>query len=487
MKRKIVGIVIFMLVTTTVVSATQGDVTKTIETKPIADVSLWKTNLGASSEPALFDWWCIDQKQTQTDRYGVTLIPPDTQAQSFIPTKEKLTAVSLYIFKHDTPPDPVHITVSIRDNLTHPDLVNKTIDTSTVTIKNKGSWVLFDFEDIAITPEMTYYIVCFGDAGDATNAYCWLYSFNDTYTRGEAWEKPSESSPWRKWPSGTVGDYCFKTYFRKPIDVSSTPKTNENIATATYGVDVPVWEIGDSWTYNSHQISYKYYTNGTLWYKSYHNCTLTSTVTDDTGDYYILKVTTTNNEWGVTIGKFVLKLTPFTKYSGEEVYRKTDLAYFRSTNQVKGFAFWMIGNILPFPAQYNSFFEINHTNGYRFLPFPLNDGTNGTHPSGSQTFREKASLYWGLISLFDHPAQTFPYGALDYYCEIENITVPAGDYEAYNVSIDLTFGLGVYHSWNYYVPEVGNKAKLFFKNDHDTSGKPGDIIELELVDFNYTP
>jgi hypothetical protein len=191
MKRKIVGLLVCMLViATAVVSATNIDVKK-------------KNNEIITSEPyegGLFDWWCVDQKQTQTDRYGVTLIPPDTQAQSFIPTKEKLTAVSLYIFKHDTPPDPVHITVSIRDNLTSLDLVNKTIDTSTVTIKNKGSWVLFDFEDIAITPEMTYYIVCSGDAGDATNAYCWLYSFNDTYSRGEAWEKPTESSPWMKWP-----------------------------------------------------------------------------------------------------------------------------------------------------------------------------------------------------------------------------------------------------------------------------------------------
>lgn len=275
--------------------------------------------------------------------------------------------------------------------------------------------------------------------------------------------------------------------------VATTVASATNIAVkeqsqpTSVGVDVPVWEVGDSWTYKYHELNYKYSTDGTVWYQSYHNCTWTETVIDDTGDTYILKVTAANNEWGVTIGKFVLKFTPFTKYSNEFVYRKTDLALLRRTIQVKGLAFWMIGNILPFPAQYSSLWEVNHTDGYRFLPFPLNDGTNGTNPAGSQTIREKASLYWGLISLFDHSAQTSAYGALDYYCEMENITVPAGDYEAYNVSIDLIYGLGVYNHWAYYVPEVGNQAKMFHDSDVDTSGKPGMIIEQELVSFNYTP
>jgi len=247
MRNKIVGIVILMLVTTTVVSATQGDVTKTIEAKPSGDVSLWKTNLGASSEPALFDWWCVDQKQTVHDRQGITLIPPETNAQSFTPTKEKLTAVSLYLFKHDTPPDPVHITVSIRDNLTGLDLATKTIDTSVVTIQNKATWVLFDFDDITITPESTYFIVCSGDGGDATNAYCWLFSYNDTYTRGEAWNKATTGSSWVQW-SG-LEDFCFKTYFRKPLDVGSVPSVTSltNDAIKATGPSTAQTSMPGSW------------------------------------------------------------------------------------------------------------------------------------------------------------------------------------------------------------------------------------------------
>jgi hypothetical protein len=154
------------------------------------------------------------------------LRPPFTCAQGFTPTKDKLTAVSLYIFKHGTPPDPVQITVSIRDNLTGSDLATKTIDTSVVTI-NKYKWVLFDFEDISITPGNPYFIVCSGNAGDDTNVYCWFYSDNDTYTRGEAWYKQTETANWITLKQAGFGaDFCFKTYFRKPLG-SSVLKNNE--------------------------------------------------------------------------------------------------------------------------------------------------------------------------------------------------------------------------------------------------------------------
>ncbi len=202
-----------MLVTTTVVSATNINMkennNKIVNSEP--------------SEPGLFDWWSVDQKQTHTDGSGLTLYPPEINAQSFTPTKDKLTAVALWLFKYANPPEPNLITVSIRDNITGPDLATKTINTSVITIGGKGTWTLFDFDDISITPETKYYIVCTGTAGDPGNAYCWLFSANDTYTQGDAWYKANENFPWNI--NNGIGDFCFKTYFRKPLDVSSTPQT----------------------------------------------------------------------------------------------------------------------------------------------------------------------------------------------------------------------------------------------------------------------
>jgi hypothetical protein len=261
----------------------------------------------------------------------------------------------------------------------------------------------------------------------------------------------------------------------------------EKIQPTSSSVDVPVWQKEDSWTYNYHWVNYKYDSNGTLWYTLNYNCTMTSVVTDDTGDNYTMKETSTNIDGRATIGKYQLKFTPFTKKTNDVIFQKIDLGCFSEIQQEKGLVFWLIGNILPFPAQYQHIFEYSDTPAYRFLPFPLNAGTNGTIPGGSQIWREKASLYWGLISLFDWPEKTNTYGGTHYHCEMANITVPAGTYNAYNVSIDLSYGLGRYHVWRYYVPEVGNQAKLYFSSDWDNTGKPGTIVEFELVSTTYTP
>jgi hypothetical protein len=251
------------------------------------------------------------------------------------------------------------------------------------------------------------------------------------------------------------------------------------------GVDVPVWKKGDSWTYEFHETLYKY-TNGTLWYTLFHNCTITKTITDDTGDNYIEKVTSTNNKGSVIIGSIRLKFTPLTKFIQEYEFRKTDLACLREFEQEKGFAFWLIGNILPIPAQYMHVREWIFTPAWVWLPFPMTAGTPGTLPGGSFTYQEKCYLYWGLVKLFDWPAKSYTDSPHGYNCEMANITVPAGNYDAYNVSVDYSYGLGHYSRWEYYVPEVGNIAKTYINGDWDTSGKPGTIYEMELVSTTYT-
>jgi hypothetical protein len=223
MKKKFVAIVVLMLVATTVVSATKINVNETNQTTTSEAVSYGNNHI-INYQPTLFNWG-VDQKQTYTDGSGLTLYPPEINAQSFTPVKDKLTAVSLWLFKYASPPEPNLITVVIRDNLTGPDLATKTIDTSVVSISTKGTWVVFDFDDISVTPETKYYIICTGTTGNPTNAYCWLFSANDTYTRGEAWYKANVNFPWNI--NHAIGDFCFKTYFRKPLDGSVPTLSNE--------------------------------------------------------------------------------------------------------------------------------------------------------------------------------------------------------------------------------------------------------------------
>jgi hypothetical protein len=230
MKRKIGGIIVLMLMTTTLASAMNISTQQTIQTKESGRV-LSRNTIIVDYQPTPFDRG-VDQRQTDNCGHGISLAPPWTYAQSFTPTKETLTAVRLYIFKSGAPPDSVQITVSIRDNLTHADLATKTVDTSVVHIGSgtKPKWVLFDFDDITVTPGVTYFIVCSGSGGDSANTYCWFYNNMDTYTGGEAWIKPDENSVWTTIPYGGYNpqDFCFKTYFLKPFG-GSAPTINEKL------------------------------------------------------------------------------------------------------------------------------------------------------------------------------------------------------------------------------------------------------------------
>jgi hypothetical protein len=62
-----------------------------------------------------------------------------------------------------------------------------------------------------------------------------LYTSTDVYTSGEAWHKATAGSSWIKWPSSPTSpaDFCFKTYFRKPLDISSAPQTIPSIPQAS--------------------------------------------------------------------------------------------------------------------------------------------------------------------------------------------------------------------------------------------------------------
>jgi len=273
------------------------------------------------------------------------------------------------------------------------------------------------------------------------------------------------------------------------LPVVGTINEDENIKIKTNmlndPVDVPVWELGDSWTYNE-----KYCSIGSN-YAWYHNCTIVCTVTDTTGDSYTLEWLSENDEGSYTIdGFYRLKFTPYTKFTQETQHRKTDLAHERTYWQEKGLVIWLIGNInLPIPAQFSDVFEETYTPADESLPFPITAGTTGTIPEYSYTGHEKVALYWGLIKIIDSD-YSGTILAREYTCEMATITVPAGIYDAYNISIE-----GNFHenedihttTWTYYVPQVGYIAKQFHHVDYDPSGQYFYEYKAELISTNYTP
>jgi hypothetical protein len=201
MKKIIIGILVMMLLITTTLLA--------VGTK---NIKIDSNNLDKTIDliPILQNG--VDQEQTSQCGRGFFIKPTQWLAQGFKPTVTKLTAVQLYIFKHDNPPVNIQITVSIRDSLEGNDLTVISVNADQI---EDYKWVSFDFPDIEVTPEQQYYIICRSDGGEGEDCYCWFYENDNPYTRGDGWMSFDDGLSWEIL-SGTQtndADFCFKTWY----------------------------------------------------------------------------------------------------------------------------------------------------------------------------------------------------------------------------------------------------------------------------------
>jgi len=189
----------------------------------------------------------LDQSQTEMTEnaalpVGQLPIPDNLTyfqvAQSFIPTKEILTRVELFIGKNITTTFPY--VVAIREELTEDDLTTASVDPediNTLDISNETlnlSWVGFNFDDVMVTMGQTYYIVSYTE-NTTENYYAWgANNDSDSYPFGCAWMSIDGGDTWSNesaslqqgnvetWfnPAGrgsfnennVTWDMCFKTY-----------------------------------------------------------------------------------------------------------------------------------------------------------------------------------------------------------------------------------------------------------------------------------
>jgi hypothetical protein len=129
-------------------------------------------------------------------------------AQSFKPTLRMLTRVELMVWNDHNPHG--NFTVSIRDNLNNTDLTSITLPVEDLP-QNIKIWTEFDFPDIQVTPEQTYYIVCMYEPQNSHNATYWGFTGSgDNYTRGELWSFNNQT--WTTLVLDPGCDFLFKTY-----------------------------------------------------------------------------------------------------------------------------------------------------------------------------------------------------------------------------------------------------------------------------------
>jgi hypothetical protein len=243
------------------------------------------------------------------------------------------------------------------------------------------------------------------------------------------------------------------------VSATNTMNQNKKNQPITTSVDVPVYEVGDSWTYRASTQTYTYDENGSLYSTCRMNYTMIITVATVSASNYTIELTSKDMSGKFFYGPYKFIFTKFLKSTQKQYLNKTDLGIMALKGDfIKGPILWLITKLnIPIPAQLTGHNDNRNTPSEKFIPFPLVAGTSGSFPNVHSVYSQKCTLYWGLKTVYNISGEGFS-GIRTYEVKMENITVPAGTYNAYNVTVKAD----TQHYWrSYYVPEVGSYAKRY--------------------------
>jgi hypothetical protein len=335
--------------------------------------------------------------------------------------------------------------------------------------------------------------------------------------------------------------FCVAESVHLPVN-NSLQKENMVIETS---VDVPVWSIGNSWSYQINTMSFDYddVNASTSLHVTVYTDEITLTVIDDSGDSYHVELNAALQGSGSV--HFIYEGEPIdmdvllkeTELTGTILFNKTDLGIRQIHPVLKGTVLVKFNEQpLPFtipqiPVPATIDITTDSSVPYPLIQFPLNEtsywglpATNitvdGTIESGwlrvAYILNRFAQNHWPLVTLLAGVMGVDPYAlravsdllanpdilpvfhigeflnlmintstiqfpAIDpifFWNVTETITVPAGTFSAFNISV--AEGLGSL----YYAPEAGTIVKI--------SGQFNDIIPFmtnltaELTDYNYS-
>jgi len=173
----------------------------------------------------------LDQHQIEIIGLQHSIYEGAMRAQTFKPTKNILSKISLLITKTGSPTNNLQLIIC-DNSIGEPDINNYIISTSINRdyVDREYSWIEFEFPDSYIIPDETYFIILKSScAADFNNCYRWMSSkIEDAYPNGQFWAT-FPSNP--EWQTATYRDFCFKTYgFIDPsengIDQSQTVFTS---------------------------------------------------------------------------------------------------------------------------------------------------------------------------------------------------------------------------------------------------------------------
>ena len=149
----------------------------------------------------------LDQKQIYCSGWSYGTSKYVKLAQSFKPTLKLLTRVEITLVKRG---NPNGITVSIRDNLSGEDLTSVYIDAN--YIESDMSWNEFNFPDIIVNTNQTYYIIAATDGESSNDYFYWYFGTYNPYENGSPWSNSGQNWEIFILSSFPDLDFVFKTY-----------------------------------------------------------------------------------------------------------------------------------------------------------------------------------------------------------------------------------------------------------------------------------
>lgn len=213
----------------------------------------------------------------------------------------------------------------------------------------------------------------------------------------------------------------------------------ENISTLDDIVDAPTWDLGNNWTYKGYyRQMFGMFFNWKLIVQD-----LEFTVADiDSNSYYL--VFDGSIEWGIGIGDFFYPLVNGT-LEGYTIVNKSDLGVFEVSAHANCYGKIVLIR-LPFDVYANS----TSDPALSCFKFPFSIGDSWTSTLSEISFEIKLAMF-GSSESFQRSG-TIP--NMPVTCiKKETITVEAGTYETYNITMGGIFDM-------FYSPMVGNVVKI---------------------------
>ena len=230
--------------------------------------------------------------------------------------------------------------------------------------------------------------------------------------------------------------------------------------------DVPTWIVGDSWTYTIEEFNVNFNEGGQKIEMNGSINDFTLTVSDTSSDDYIVDFTGgINANYKISISSTSNSITlegtikeKYVKLTGQIIFGKSDLQIKDASAEIRGITAVKINSMrialpLPFKVTMNS----NLNTAFPLFDFPLFIDKYWDLPHIIASMNVEAGGPFGFIKIPISASIELPAVPFAFHCHsLEEITVEAGTYTAYRISISGLEGSMDY----YYASSAGNLVKI---------------------------